>query len=392
MKWRGIIEMSINCTRLVQLITISLILSVLSPNVTPVVYANTANTDVAQVSPSADPGTLLVEYSISGSALNIVSSAPNTVWFTMPAANKIGTISVNATGNATTMEYAAPTPNSEPYDLVYDSTNNAIWFTQKSANQIGRLDIAAGTISEFSAIPTANSMPTGIDIAPDGSIWFAESGTNKLGKYVPSTNTFSESATYTPTSAGVTNANLHDLAIFSNGSSIWVTAPDDHRALLYSISTNTFSGLALSGPLDPIPSNTRQPYNITLAPGNIPWITDIANNQIGQVFQGTLANVAWYALPTDASSPTGIAYGATGGNGIIFFTGNSTDIVGTKANSGNGALVTSGYSLPSSSQPSGITVDSAGGVWIAQSGSNKIALWKAPYYGFTYLPLIEKIQ
>lgn len=382
--------MSINFTRLVQLIAISLIISILSPKITPPAFANA---DVTQIPASTTPSTLLVEYSISGSALNIISSEPNTVWFTMPSANKIGMISVNATGNATITEYTAPTPNSEPYDLVYDSTNNAIWFTQKSANQIGRLDITAGTISEFGAIPTANSMPAGIDIAPDGSVWFAESGINKLGKYVPSTNTFSEPATYTPTNAGVTNANLHDLAISSNGSSIWVTAPDDHKALMYSISTDTFDGLALSGPLDPIPSNTRRPYNITLAPGDIPWITDVANNQIGQIFQGTLANVAWYTLPTDASSPKGIAYSPIGGgSGTIFFTGNSTDIAGTKANSGNGALVTSGYSLPSGSQPSGITVDSAGGVWIAQSGSNKIALWKAPYYGFTYLPLIEKSQ
>lgn len=354
-------------------------------------FTTIASAKQVEIPPSpAVPGDLIIEYQISGSALNIVSAAPNDIWFTMPTANKIGHIVVDSAGAATVTEYSVPTANSEPYDLVFDSINNAIWFTEKSASQLGRLDIATQVITEIGTIPTANSMPTGITIAPDDSIWFAESGANKLGQYVPSTNTFSESPAYTPTTAGVTNAEFHDIAIADSGAKVWVTSPADHQVLQYLTQTNGFSSLALSGPFDPIAGSSRQPYNITYAGGDIVWLTDIANNQIGQLSQGTLANVAWYTLPTSASNPTGITFGTTGGPGTIFFTGNTTDLAGSLSNSGDGSRAPSEYNLSSGSQPAGITMDSSGNVWIALGGSNKIALWQAPYYELIFLPIISR--
>lgn len=384
-------EMLNKFLRLILLLSIGLITLVVSSRPSSFVLADSAKSNALNVAVrSATQKDLITEYPISGSALNIVSSAPNNVWFTMPASNKIGNLTIDADGIVTINEYSALTANSEPYDLVYDGNLNVIWFTQKSANQLGRFDIATETMSEISTIPTANSMPTGISIAPDGSIWFAESGTNKLGQYVPSTNSINESAAYVPATAGVTNAEFTDVVISSSGDRIWVSAPADHKVLQYSTQTSTFSSLALSAPLDPILGTTRRPYNLTVAPNNIVWLTDIANNQIGQLFQGTLANVAWYTLPTSNSNPAGIAFGDTGGSGTIFFTGSTTDRVGSLTNSNDSTIVPSEYGLANGSQPAGITVDSSGNVWIAQGGSNTIALWSAPYYQTIYLPIIER--
>lgn len=345
-----------------------------------------------------DPSSLLVEYDIPGSALNIVSSAPNSVWFTLPAEGQIGNLTLDAAGTATTAVFTPPTANSEPYDLVFDSANNAIWFTQKAEGRIGRLDIAAdvtmSAITEFVIQPatTVPNVPTGIDIAPDGSIWFAESMSNRVMQYVPSSDTFNSSPAYVPTTPGVGSAEFHDIAISPNGSHLWVTAPTDHKVVQYTFTTNEFSTLALSGPFDPIPGNEREPLNIVATSPTVVWITDRAQSQIGQLSQGTLANVAWYTLPTAGSAPVGIAVDSINAGATVFFTGSATNLAGSLPASGNGALIPSEYELPSGSQPSGITVDSSGNVWIAQGGSNKIAVWMPPYFGFTYLPIIEKAQ
>lgn len=359
---------------------------------TPLILAK--NVEIYKTTIASPTGTqtdLVTEFPISSSALNIVTAAPNSVWFTMPAASKIGHLTVDENGNATVNEYATPTANSEPYDLVYDSNNNVIWFTEKSANQLGRFDIATETITEISTIPTANSMPTGIGIAPDGSIWFAESGANRLGQYVPSSNTFNESLVYVPRTAGVTDAEFTDIAISTSGTRIWVSSPADHKVLQYSAQTDEFASLALSGPFDPIAGSSRQPYNLTVASGDVVWLTDIANNQIGKFFQGTLTNVAWYTLPTSGSNPMGITVGETaGGVSTVFFTGNATDGAGSLINGNNNTIQPKEFGLANGSQPAGITIDSDGTVWIAQGGSNTIAQWKAPYFNSIYLPIIEK--
>lgn len=349
-----------------------------------------AESNASQLSVAVDPSSLLVEYDISGSALNIVASAPNNVWFTLPAESKIGNISVDAAGAATVTTYDTLTANSEPYDLVFDSANNAIWFTEKAAGQIGRLDIATATITEFATTPATGMMPTGIAIAPDGSIWFADSAANQIAQFIPSSSAFNQSVIYTPQTPDVTNAGFEDIAMSPNGDHLWVTAPADHKVLQYTFQTDAFSSLAISGPFDPIPGNEREPYNIVAMSTTVVWITDRAQSQIGQLSQGTLANVAWYTLPTAGSAPTGIAVNSSSGGNTIFFTGNATNLAGALPASGNGALIPSEYELSNGSQPSGITLDSSGNVWIAQSGTNKIAVWSSPYFGPTFLPLIEK--
>jgi virginiamycin B lyase len=71
-------------------------------------------------------------------------------------------------------EFPIPTANSLPSGITIGPDGN-LWFTETSANKIGRIT-TAGMITEFT-IPTANSQPNGITTGPDGNLWFAETGT-----------------------------------------------------------------------------------------------------------------------------------------------------------------------------------------------------------------------
>jgi virginiamycin B lyase len=56
---------------------------------------------------------------------------------------------------------------------------NSIWFTDTANNAVGEIN-TSGAIAEF-PIPTANSVPSGIAIGPDGNLWFTEENKSKIG-------------------------------------------------------------------------------------------------------------------------------------------------------------------------------------------------------------------
>ena len=68
-------------------------------------------------------------------------------------------------------------------------------------------------------VPTTNSEPNGIDVAPNGDVWFTELAGNQLGKLVPATGAIQEFA------YPIANGDLADVAASMDGS-IWFTAPN----------------------------------------------------------------------------------------------------------------------------------------------------------------------
>ncbi|MBK8047989.1 MAG: hypothetical protein IPK16_13150 [Anaerolineales bacterium] len=103
------------------------------------------------------------QYNVQGSPKNLFLETDNRIWFTLPAANKIGLltgVAVNAaSADAPALQYFDTGAGTTPYDLVY--YDGFIWFTLLGSNQIGRLNPANGVIKTYN-IPTANSEPTGI--------------------------------------------------------------------------------------------------------------------------------------------------------------------------------------------------------------------------------------
>jgi len=191
------------------------------------------------------PPDLTTVYATSSAPLNLIVERPGRIWFTLPDTSAIGSLIVTSTVEFQFTQFTTPTPNSEPYDLAY--ANGTIWFTEHASNQIGQLDVATGVIQEF-AIPTANSAPTGIAVAPNGHVWFTERTGNRLGRFTPGSNTIDEFPYPT------TNAQLEDLAIGGDGK-IWATAPE--IAISVGITSSNDTGVSIFMPAGTRPGHRR---------------------------------------------------------------------------------------------------------------------------------------
>ncbi|HEY6406137.1 MAG TPA: hypothetical protein VIY29_01590, partial [Ktedonobacteraceae bacterium] len=93
-----------------------------------------------------------------------VDSSGN-IWFTEPATNAIGELTVN-NGNATWNQFIVPTSNATPYGLTFDLAGN-LWFTELTASSIGEFNPATAQFAE-TPTPAPNSNPYGI-VGPDPS-------------------------------------------------------------------------------------------------------------------------------------------------------------------------------------------------------------------------------
>jgi virginiamycin B lyase len=112
----------------------------------------------------------------------ITLGADGNLYFTEPAANRIGRIS--AKGAAT--DYPIPTDAAGPNGIALGPDGN-IWFCETSVNKIGRLSIGllSYSVTEF-PLPNAGSQPTDIALGPDGALWFTEASGNRLGRITTS--------------------------------------------------------------------------------------------------------------------------------------------------------------------------------------------------------------
>lgn len=338
-------------------------------------------TVVATGSRQADTASpYLVEYPVPGSPLNVVAESPGHIWFTLPDQDAIGRLVVTSTVEYQVITYSIPTAGGKPYDLAY--VGGIVWFTERVGNKIGRLDPSTGTIDEF-PVPTADSAPTGIDVAPNGQVWFTERDGNNLARLVvTSTVDYRVDEFALPRPFG----QLQDVEV-EHDNSIWLTAPGVDS--LYNFRPSKWPGTAFYR----IPAPGSTPWGVVVDSDGWPWITAYNFNRIGRYRPQTVADWTWYSLRTSNSGPTGIAFDTADGLNRIWFVEKNSGRVGrldTIPLQGTQSGLWE-WPLPSpDSQPEGIAVDSAGHAWIAETGANKIAEWRSPYFFSVYLPVVSQ--
>lgn len=321
----------------------------------------------------AAPG-VLTEYPIPGQPLNLVVQAPGRVWFTLPESNAIGSLVVTSTLDYKFTQYDAPTAGATPYDLAYDG-QGSIWFTEKDGNRIARLTISTGLIQEY-PVPTPNSAPTGIAVGPDGVVWFTERDGDKLGRFDPTTETFTEFPYQ------VTGGGTEDVVVHRDGQ-VRISAPNVNQVFGYRPDTQ----LMYSTPTHDIASNqpVEEPWSLMLDSRDVLWITARRGNRLGRFMPGTVTFWRWFILPA-GSAPTGIAFDRADGLSRIWFTLSGSGRTGQLVLKSTGDQVSLGqFRLPSpQSGPTGIAVDAQGHVWIAETGTQRIAEWRPPYFERSY--------
>lgn len=340
-----------------------------------------AAVQLSAAEPVTSSSDFVVEYPIpvpDSGPLNIVVESPGRVWFTMSEANMIGSLVVTSTTEYRFTTFAVPTANSVPYDLVF--SDGLVWFTENAGNQIGRLDPASGTITEYS-IPTANSGPAGIDVAPDGMMWFVERDGNRLGSLDPDTGIITDTYQYSRP-----DSRLEDVDV-ENNDSIYFTAPGVDRLVNFQLSRwpsdKAFFDIWAPG---------SELFSVAVANDGYPWVTTPGTNWIGRYTPTTLSDWRWYLVGAADGGLSGIAVGVMDGLNRTWFAETHSGKVGQLVTSSSGTHVRLWeHPLPSiNSRPIGVAADSEGHVWIAESGTNKIAEWRPPYYHSIFAPLIAR--
>jgi virginiamycin B lyase len=209
------------------------------------------------------------------------------------------------TGGHRLCEHPLPTPDSQPADIAI-APDGSVWFTEQQTNRIGQLT-SDGTLREY-PIPTAASDPFAITLGPGGDFWFTERSTNKIGRITPQ-GTITEFT---------------------------------------------------------VPTVASAPTDIVLAPPQDLWFTESGASQIGRITpQGTITE---FSLPAGAGAPTDIVLGPDDAVWFLLITSSESKI-GRLTRDGAFSAFTIG---PSGLETAGLAAGPDGALWFAESRGNAI--------------------
>lgn len=336
-------------------------------------------------------------FPVEGNPTNIVVESAGRIWFTLPEENAIGSLVVTSTVDYLFTKYESPTPDSQPYDLVYDG-NGAIWFTQYAGNKLAKFTIATESFEEF-PLPTAESQPTGLALDQTGVIWVTQRGGNSLARFTLSTELFAEFP------LPVANAQPEHPTVQTQGCTgwttgspgcVWVTSPTLHRVYLFQPSREQFTTFIPT--IELLPSGTvvhEQPWRGMTDGSGVLWVVTRQGNRLGRYVPGTFGYWRWFVAPTPGSMPTDLAFHRQGNRWFVFFANSATGSVGQIRLTTNAlplgifqaGLTGNNATTP---QPSGIAVDAQGQAWVADFTGERIVRWSSPYFLSTYLPNVSK--
>ncbi len=204
---------------------------------------------------------------------------------------------------------------SAPNDLAMD-THGDLWFTEMNTDSIGKLDTKTGKFTHYPLSRQATVQkynPYGIAIDPAGSVWFTEAGTNILGHLDPTTGHIQFF-----TLPGPSNP-LMEVASDTHGT-IWATTFNSATLIKFDPRHATFSTY-LAPDAD---KGISGMYGLAVTPQNEIWVTIAASNVIAR-FDPNTKHFIYYQIPTENSSPLGVAYSA---DHTIWFTESAGNQVG----------------------------------------------------------------
>ncbi|MCC9075713.1 hypothetical protein FKZ61_006240 [Litorilinea aerophila] len=320
-------------------------------------------------------------FPLPASPFDVQVENANKVWFTLPTANKIGSLEILS---ASTPEqylytfYTPPTPNSEPYRLAIDEHN--VWFTQRQGNRIGRLSKESGSIVEYE-IPTPNSEPTGIDIAPNGYVWFVQNKGNKIASLIPANGTIQE------INVGYGNANL-DRIDATASSIVWVTAPGINYLLGY---RPAFNDIVTVSVVDNRPGGGPGTVSgLAVTSTGVPWISTKNLPKLAVYMYGTLATWLWYSYPWTTAELTDIdlwidsnqtfLWALDGANREVVQIDATTTRVVQRIGLGREISILASLDFEPTTQI----------IWVSDVGASALYALQPPYHLAIYLPVIAR--
>ncbi len=322
---------------------------------------------------------VLTAYPIPSAPFDVAVENSNRVWFTLPAANAIGSLEILSVGTTVRYQYSAyqlPNPNSEPYRLAL--ADGSVWFTQRQGNRIGRLEIADGSITEYD-VPTPGSGPNGIDIASDGRVWFVQSQSDQLAVLQPADGTIQEF------SLGRSGLGL-ELVDTTGSGIVWMTAPTANLLISYRPAVGRFDYVGVRDPAGS-PGALR---GIAVTQDGLPWASTKEIAKVGYYLFGTLAIWLWNRYIPDTADLVDILLSTESGQTLLWgLDAAGREVLAIDAStfrvvrrSGLGSLGSTLTALALDAE--------TGTAWITDAGSSTIYSWSPPYSIQAYLPVVSR--
>ena len=317
------------------------------------------------------------EYAVPNDPRNLVADSAGRIWFTAPASNGIGVVTVTSGVDdpliVYQVEFYSFPANSEPYDI--DFGDGAIWFSLHGANALGRMDINTREV-QFFTIPSADAMPTGIHFG-GGQVWLALNNA-RIASFDPATTTFVEYLFPDDLSA---TPQVEDL-VYQDSRAIWFTMPQANLVGIYNSVTDRFFT---------IPTGEPGPHGIALDSDGRPWVTAIDASRVGRYSPTTVSSWIWYNTPTSDSRPAKL---------IVFDSTDRREVWVTESATGTAGRIQllNGFEVVKrepahlanpAGEPWGITLTPNQHIWIADAGRNMLYELTPPYIYNLYFPFIE---
>jgi streptogramin lyase len=280
-------------------------------------------------------------------------------------------------------------PGSSPSQITQGSDGN-LWFTEPGNNALGRIT-QAGTVAQFAlAGLQASSSPLGITSGPNGLLYFTESGADRVGSINPLAGSNAavlatlRQSKVVPSGNGTGAAGLNGITVGPDGN-LWFT--ESTASAVGRVTPDLASITEI-----PTPTAAASPAGITTGPDGALWFTESAVNQVGRLVPpGTISTVAGNGTPSFGGDggpatlavlggPSAVARDAAGD---LYIADRNNDRVREVSSSGiittvagNGTDGSGGDGGPAIfaqlSSPTGVAVDAAGNLYIADANNNRV--------------------
>lgn len=261
-----------------------------------------------------------------GGLMGVVVAPDDTIWYSEQFANYIGHYDPMHDHyqefNLPTVKIPDPSDKNNtitlpaaPNDLAMDVHGN-IWFTEMNTDSVGKLDSKTGKFTHYPLSRQATVQkynPYGIAIDPKGEIWFTEASTNSLGHLDPATGHIQFFMLQGPSNP------LMEVTSDTHGT-IWATTFNRATLLKFDPQQATFSTY-LAPDAD---TGISGMYGLAVTPQDEIWVTIAASNVIAR-FDPNTKHFIYYQIPTQNSSPLGVAYVA---DHTVWFTESAGNQVG----------------------------------------------------------------
>ena len=278
-----------------------------------------------------------------------------------------------------------PSPLNYPTGLTWDSAGN-LYVTNSSPAAVLKYDGTTGAYIGIFASGQGMNEPYGLQFGPDGNLYVVSGGTQQVLKFSGSTGAFLGVVASVPSAAELVftpGLGTNSILMGSAGGSssvelvdggVWTAAANDSFLHISSGSAGGVGNALVAFTVDPLTGTGTRSGTLVIA-GLTVTVT-----QAGTNYTATSTEIPLVVCCGQGLSALSVAGTAVDTSGNVYFTNGNLLQQWNAASQQVNTLIPSGLS-----GPTGVAVDGAGSVYIADTGNNAIKEWNVNTQNVTEL-------